>query len=147
MAVGCGQGGNEPADSSTPDSSEATQSTTTADTTTSTTTQDGVTSGTVSETTTTAGTTANTSSGATEKTTKPAETTSRKVTTTMTTIADKVDSLLDYSKYTLEAYTQPVWKGNTMYNEIVMFYPNGQTKAVDPAPLLYTPKKVVSVRS
>ena len=146
MAVGCGQGGNEPSDSSTPDSPSAAQSTTAANTTTSATTQDGATSGTASDATTTAGSSASASAGTTATTTKPAETTSGKV-TTMTTIADKVDSLLDYSKYTLEAYMQPVWEGNTMYNEMVMFFPNGQTKAVDPAPLLYTPKKVVSVRS
>lgn len=65
----------------------------------------------------------------------------------MTTSADKTDDLLAYTQYDLKTYMQPVWQGNTMYNEIVMFFPNGKTKKVDPAPLLYRPKKVLSVRS
>ena len=65
----------------------------------------------------------------------------------MTTSADKTDDLLAYTQYDLKTYMQPVWQGNIMYNEIVMFFPNGKTKKVDPAPLLYRPKKVLSVRS
>ena len=65
----------------------------------------------------------------------------------MTTNSNKADNLLEYTQYNLKTYMQPVWQGNTMYNEIVMFFPNGKTKKVDPAPLLYRPQNVLSVRS
>ena len=57
------------------------------------------------------------------------------------------DSVLAYSQYCFETYMQPVWQGHTVYNEIVMFYPHHATKTVEPAPLLYTPERVLSVRS
>ena len=53
----------------------------------------------------------------------------------------------DCGKYDFDTYMRPIWEGQTVYNEIVMFYPNGQTGVVDPAPLLYTPQQVISVRS
>ncbi len=49
--------------------------------------------------------------------------------------------MLDYTKYTLETYTMPLWEGDTVYNETVMFV--GETEA----PLLYIPEKLLSVRS
>lgn len=65
----------------------------------------------------------------------------------MTTSANKADDLPEYAKYNLKTYMLPVWQGNTMYNEIIMFFPDGKTQKVDPAPLLYKPEKVLSVRS
>ena len=41
----------------------------------------------------------------------------------------------------------PVWKGGVVYNESVMFFPNAKTGKLDPAPLLYKPDKILSVRS
>ncbi len=64
-----------------------------------------------------------------------------------TTVKPPTNTALDYTKYNLKTYMQPVWLGNTVYNEIVMFTPNAVTKQMDPAPLLYTPKEILSVRS
>lgn len=65
----------------------------------------------------------------------------------MTTSANHTLDLLEFTRYDLKTYMQPVWQGNTVYNEIVMFFPNGKTRQVEPAPLLYKPEKVLSVRS
>ena len=52
-----------------------------------------------------------------------------------------------YDQFDLYTCTYPIWLGNTVYNETIMFVPNATTKNIDPAPLLYTPEKVLSVRS
>lgn len=49
--------------------------------------------------------------------------------------------MLEYKKYDLNTYTLPIWEGNYVYNETIMFV--GETEA----PLLYTPDNVISVRS
>lgn len=49
--------------------------------------------------------------------------------------------MLEYRKYDLDTYTLPLWEGDTVYNETLMFV--GEREA----PLLYTPEKVISVRS
>lgn len=48
--------------------------------------------------------------------------------------------------YELEQYTTPFWEGNTVYWESVAFVENADG-TVDPAPLMYTPTKIISVRS
>lgn len=52
-----------------------------------------------------------------------------------------------YDKYDLFTCMYPIWAGNMVYNETIMFVPNAETKIIAPAPLLYTPEKVLSVRS
>lgn len=52
------------------------------------------------------------------------------------------ETIMDYTKYTLDAYTKPYWEGSTVYNETVLFV--GED---DKAPLLYTPSKIISVRN
>ena len=52
-----------------------------------------------------------------------------------------------YDKYDLFTCMYPIWTGNTVYNETIMFVPDAETKTIAPAPLLYTPEKVLSVRS
>ncbi len=54
--------------------------------------------------------------------------------------------LLQYDKYTLEAYMQPVWQGDIVYNETLMFVED-ENGNVPPAPLLYKPDEVISLRS
>lgn len=54
---------------------------------------------------------------------------------------------MEYTKYNLDTYLTPIWKNKVVYNESIMFFPNAKTKEYDPAPLLYTPTKVLSVRS
>lgn len=49
-------------------------------------------------------------------------------------------------EYTLERYLEPFWSSKTIYNETLMFVQN-QDGTYDAAPLLYTPVKIVSVRS
>lgn len=49
--------------------------------------------------------------------------------------------MLDYTKYELGTYLLPLWEGDTVYNETLMFV--GESEA----PLLYEPEKVISVRS
>lgn len=56
------------------------------------------------------------------------------------------DTLLEYDKYTREAYMKPVWQGNIVYNETLMFVKD-KNGNVEPAPLLYTPTEILSVRS
>lgn len=49
--------------------------------------------------------------------------------------------MLNFKAYSLEAYTLPVWEGDTVYNESVMFV--GEREA----PLLYQPDRVIAVLS
>ena len=49
--------------------------------------------------------------------------------------------MMEYRKYNLETYTLPLWEGDTVYNESVMFVDERE------APLLYYPEKVISVLS
>jgi hypothetical protein len=54
--------------------------------------------------------------------------------------------MMDYDRYTLEAYMLPVWQGNVVYNETLMFIQDANGD-VPPAPLLYKPTEILSVRS
>lgn len=54
--------------------------------------------------------------------------------------------VMEYDRYTLEAYMAPVWQGDIVYNETLMFVEN-EDGSLDPAPLLYEPVEVLSVRS
>ncbi|MGM9644370.1 MAG: SGNH/GDSL hydrolase family protein [Eubacteriales bacterium] len=47
-----------------------------------------------------------------------------------------------YDKYDLDTYMRPIWEGGIVHNETVMF-----VGMDDKAPLLYTPDKIISVRS
>lgn len=49
--------------------------------------------------------------------------------------------MLNFRSYDLETYTLPIWQGDTVYNETVMFV--GETEA----PLLYHPDRVIAVLS
>lgn len=49
--------------------------------------------------------------------------------------------MYDYKAYNPDTYLHPYWKGDTVYNETVMFM------AEDSVPLLYKPTKILSVRS
>ena len=49
-------------------------------------------------------------------------------------------------KYTRETYMTPVWKGEIVYNETLMFVAD-KNGNIPPAPLLYSPTEVLSVRS
>ena len=49
--------------------------------------------------------------------------------------------MMEYRKYDLMTYTQPIWEGDTVYNETLLFI--GETEA----PLLYQPERVLSVLS
>ena len=141
LLTACGQT-PEPLGSSMPSGDDTAQSTTTSADAAK---EDGT-------TTTTEGTlpTGETTGQTTKSPTYDAQTTTKTTTekvNTVTTKANKTESYMEYTEYNLDTYMKPMWQGNVMYNEIVMFFPNGQTKKVDPAPLLYKPKKVVSVRS
>lgn len=54
--------------------------------------------------------------------------------------------LMEYDRYTLEAYMTPVWEGGIVYNETVMFVAKADG-SVEPAPLLYEPLEILSLRS
>lgn len=54
--------------------------------------------------------------------------------------------LMEYDKYTLQAYMQPVWEGDIVYNETLMFVEDASGN-VPPAPLLYKPDEIISLRS
>ena len=49
--------------------------------------------------------------------------------------------MLSYDSYILSTYLSPLWEGNVVYNETVLFV--NETEA----PLLYIPEKILSVRS
>lgn len=51
-----------------------------------------------------------------------------------------------YTTYDNAAYTYPIWEEGLVINETVMFVEN-EDGSVPPAPLLYTPTKVIGVRS
>lgn len=53
----------------------------------------------------------------------------------------------DYTIYNIAKWIHPIWVGDTVYNETVMFVPNAKTKEIESAPLMYTPDKIISVRS
>jgi len=50
-------------------------------------------------------------------------------------------------EFSFDEYLSPVWKGNTVYNESITFIPDPKTHEITPAPLLYTPQNVISVKS
>lgn len=54
--------------------------------------------------------------------------------------------LLDFDTYNREAYMSPLWLGDIVYNETLMFVED-ENGIVPPAPLLYTPDEILSVRS
>ena len=58
--------------------------------------------------------------------------------------SDVFEPVLD--AYDLATYTEPYWKGDTVYNESVMIVKN-QDGSVSPAPLLYPATEIISVRS
>ncbi len=61
---------------------------------------------------------------------------------------DKYEKILPvYNRYSLDVYMMPVWENGIVYNESVMFVPNPITGAIDPAPLLYKPDRIISVFS
>ena len=83
------------------------------------------------------------------------ETTVEETTVEETTVAETTDesetedmeknnnvSVGVFNKYDLDTYMRPIWEGNIVHNETVMFV--GMN---DKAPLLYTPDKIISVRS
>lgn len=49
--------------------------------------------------------------------------------------------MMEYRKYNLETYTLPIWEGNIVYNETLMFV--GEKEA----PLLYYPDEIIAVLS
>ena len=49
--------------------------------------------------------------------------------------------MLEFRSYDLETYTLPIWQGDTVYNETVMFVDETE------APLLYHPDRVIAVLS
>ena len=49
--------------------------------------------------------------------------------------------MMNFGKYDHSTYVTPLWEGNVVYNETVMFVDENE------APLLYIPDKVISVRS
>ena len=54
----------------------------------------------------------------------------------------EVQPVQDYTSYTLEGYTAPIWKQSVIGNETVMFVGKD-----DVTPLLFTPDEIISVRS
>lgn len=50
------------------------------------------------------------------------------------------------SSYHFQDYIRPYWKGNQITNETLMFVPNEKGE-IEPAPLLFSPTEVLSVRS
>lgn len=49
--------------------------------------------------------------------------------------------------YDWDAYMEPVWKGRTVRYESVSFFPEPVSGSVEPAPLLYTPARILGVYS
>lgn len=54
--------------------------------------------------------------------------------------------LTDFRKYSNECYLQPLWKGNVIYNESVLFFEE-KDGTVNPVSLLYNPKEIIAVLS
>ncbi len=136
LATACGRGDGVSSDPvSTPE------------TTTTTTTQgEDSTTGTEAPTTTAGATTGQTTEVQTTAATTTKVTTIAKATTTAA-VSEPVVDTPDWTKYTIGCFIHPVWEGNTVYNETLMFVPNAKTGKIDPAPLLYKPDKVLEVRS
>lgn len=128
VAAGCAPGGTE---ASQPDGSTETVTTTTASAVTTTTA--GVTAGQTTAVHTTVATTTKV-------------TTTAKATTTAAVSEPEVDTP-DWTKYNIGCFIHPVWEGDTVYNETLMFVPDAKTGKIEPAPLLYKPDKVLEVRS
>ena len=51
------------------------------------------------------------------------------------------------SKIDFKEYLRPVWEGDTVCNESICFFPEAETGEVMPAPLLFNPVEIISVRS
>ena len=93
------------------------------------------------------GTTTETTAGKTTEAVTTASVTTTAITTAPVTTAavttvPVTEALLAYDRYDLNSYMTPIWEGNTVYNESVMFVGKD-----DKAPLLYTPSEIISVRS
>ncbi len=56
------------------------------------------------------------------------------------------EDILDYMKFDLQTYLKPFWSGSVVYNETLMFIRDADGN-VAPAPLLYEPTEILSVRS
>lgn len=69
-----------------------------------------------------------------------------KSTSGSTTAANVSPVYKEYTKYNLDTWMTPIWKGNVVYNESLMFIPNAKTHEMESAPLLYVPDKILSVR-
>jgi len=49
--------------------------------------------------------------------------------------------------YSFTEYMKPLWSGDTVYNESIMFLPDPVTAEVSPVPLLFEPSEIISVKS
>lgn len=49
--------------------------------------------------------------------------------------------------YNFEEYMQPLWEGDTVYNESIMFLPDPVSAEISPVPLLFEPTEIISVKS
>lgn len=49
--------------------------------------------------------------------------------------------------YNWDTYMKPVWESGTIYYESITFYPNVVNGYIEPAPLLYMPRKILGVYS
>ena len=56
--------------------------------------------------------------------------------------SQEVEKMLNFDEYSLETYMKPIWKGDYVYNETIMFV--GEN---DAATLLYPAKRIIEVRS
>ncbi len=67
----------------------------------------------------------------------------------ITTIPPEVDSELKerFTREDLALYMQPIWAGNRVHGETLMFVPDAVTGEIAPAPLLYPPDEVLAVCS
>lgn len=51
------------------------------------------------------------------------------------------------SKIDYKEYLRPIWVGDTVCNESICFYPEAESGEIKPAPLLFSPTEIISVRS
>lgn len=67
----------------------------------------------------------------------------------ITTIPPEVEDAVKqrFTREDLARYIRPIWEGNTVHGETLMFVPDAKTGEIAPAPLLYKPDKVLAVRS
>ncbi len=49
--------------------------------------------------------------------------------------------------YNFEEYMRPLWEGDTVYNESIMFLPDSVTAEISSVPLLFEPTEIISVKS